>query len=210
MARRLLLLTLLVAGAACAPRLVPLPGTPTHRALPVLTLPPGHRQIVFDWVLEDPELSGKGEGVARVAAPDSVRLDFFLAGGFGGGAAILIGDSLQLPGMDFVRRLIPPPPMLWAALGRTALPAVRDTVVRVDGSLLRADLGRPAEWRVTFRGDTLVALHRIDAGRVGGSLTRDSTQVQFRDSGARRTLTFRITSVSEAAPFDASIWRCSR
>ena len=28
-------------------------------------------------------MSGRGDGVARIAAPDSARLDFFLAGGFG-------------------------------------------------------------------------------------------------------------------------------
>src|SRR5437867_8694086 len=131
--------TLLV--TACAPRLHPLAGAPAPATLPRTELPPVHRRIVFDWELQDRELSGRGEGVARVAPPDSARLDLFLSGGFGSGAAVLISDSLQVTGGSLARRFIPPPPLLWAALGRLAIPAVPDTVARVDGELLRVDIG---------------------------------------------------------------------
>ena len=112
-------------------------------------------------------MSGRGEGAARIASPDSARLDFFLAGGFGG-AAILIGDSLDAPGGDMVRRFIPPPTLMWAALGRVALPNLPDTVDSViDGiDVLRADIGNPVAWRLTFHGDTLVRAERVDGGRV--------------------------------------------
>ena len=43
-------------------------------------------------------MTARGEGVARIASPDSVRMDFFLGGGLGSGAAVLIGDSLSGPG----------------------------------------------------------------------------------------------------------------
>ena len=36
---------------------------------------PGHWKIVFTWILDDRELSAHGEGAARVASPDSARLD---------------------------------------------------------------------------------------------------------------------------------------
>ena len=48
-----------------------------------------------------------------------------IAGGFGSGGAVLIGDSLDIPGIELTRRLIPPPTLLWAALGRTNLPIGR-------------------------------------------------------------------------------------
>lgn len=203
-----LLLAALLAG--CAPRLRPLGGDALHARLPQPSIPLGHRQVGFDWILNDQELSGRGEGVARIAGPDSVRLDFFLAGGFGAGAAIMIGDSLQLPGQDFVRRLLPPPAMLWAALGRSTIPALADTAIRADGPLLRADLGRPVEWRVTFRGDSLTRLERVEGGRVSAYVARDSTELRYRDERGRRTLTLRVTSLAEVPPFDASIWRFSR
>ena len=115
-ARALLLIVGPMVAASCAPRLRPLAGAPTVARLPSTELPPSHRQIVFDWELVDRDVTGRGEGVARVAGPDSARLDFFLAGGFGSGAAILIADSLRTPGSGLLRRFIPPPPLLWAAL----------------------------------------------------------------------------------------------
>jgi hypothetical protein len=151
--------------------------------------------------------------VARLAAPDSARLDFYLSGGCGGGAAILIGDTLRTPpGVgDLMRRLVPPPPLLWAAVGRVALPNLPDTVIRVDGTTLRADIGRPVAWRLSFQGDTLVRAERVDGGRVAASIERrDATHVRYRDEGARRTLQLTITRTDDVPEFDASIWRFDR
>src|SRR5437867_10930074 len=124
-------LALLVVGAvACAPAAAPLKGVlAPDRSLPSLSLPTGHRQIVFKWNYEEGEIAARGDGSVRTAAPDSARLDFFLGGGLGAGAAILIGDSLRTPPghADLARRYIPPTPMMWAALGRLAIPALPDT-----------------------------------------------------------------------------------
>src|SRR4051812_5791673 len=95
---------------ACGPpRVTALPGelAPVQR-LPVGTLPGGRRKIFYQWELHDGELVARGDGVARVASPDSVRMDFFPAGGFGSGPPILIGDSLQVPGPDLMRKRVPP------------------------------------------------------------------------------------------------------
>jgi hypothetical protein len=174
-------------------------------------MPGGHHKLVFNWELEDRDMSGRGEGVARLAAPDSARLDFYLAGGFGSGAAILIGDSVQAPGGDLVRRLVPPPTLLWAALGRVALPNLPDTVVRVDGTTLRADIGRPVAWRLTFQSDTLVRAERVDGGRVAEWMERsDASHVRYRNEGSRRSLRLTITRTEEVPEFDASIWRFDR
>src|SRR4051794_21804752 len=133
---RQLVLFGVVAITACGPRLQPLGGEVAPVSMPRTQVPRGHQQINFDWEYSDPDMSGKGEGVARIASPDSARLDFFLAGGFVGGAAVLIGDSLQIPVMDIMRRLIPPPTMLWASLGRSVFPVTRDTAIRRDGEFL--------------------------------------------------------------------------
>jgi hypothetical protein len=194
---------------ACAPpRVAALPGevAPVSR-IPRTTSLLGRHTIVFDWELHDGDIIARGDGAARVAAPDSVRLDFFLAGGFGSGAAILIGDSLQVPGTDLARRLVPPRALLWAALGQFDVPAERDTTVRVDGGVLRADIGSPVRWRATFRGDTLTRLERVDRGRSQEWVERSADQkVQYRNEAARRTLSLRIQRTDVVAPFDPSIW----
>ena len=156
-------------------------------------------------------MAGRGEGAARIASPDSARLDFFLAGGFGNGAAVLIGDSLRTPGGDnTARRMVPPPALLWAALGRVALPNLPDTVIRSDGVTLRADIGRPVAYRLTFRNDSLVRAERVFGGRVAEWVERSQSRMRYRDEGARRSLQLDITRMDHPTGFDAAIWRFDR
>lgn len=168
----------------------------------------GHRKIVFQWELKDQDMTARGDGVARIAFPDSVRLDFFLGGSYGGGAAVLIGDSLAVPGPDFVRRLVPPRALLWASLGRLDLPAERDTVVRVDGATVRADIGSPVHWRVSYQGDSLSRLERVDGGRIQEWVERGTAnRVQYRHESSGRTLSLVIQRSDAVSAFASSIWR---
>jgi hypothetical protein len=169
---------------------------------------PGSRKIVFSWELREKGLSGRGEGAARVSAPDSARLDFFVAGGLGaGGAAVLIGDSLRSPSGDLARRFVPSSPLLWAVLGRSAVPALPDTAVRIEGRTLRADIGAPVAWRITYYADTLKKVERVDKGRVGEWVEiTDQTHVIYRNTRAHRSLQLTITRVDQVPGFDESIW----
>lgn len=204
------LLPALLATAACAPRLKPLPGVPAPTAaLPSARLPDQHRRIVFQWQLDDPDMTARGEGAARVAPPDSARLDFFLAGGAASGAAVLMADELRLPSRaeDITRKLVPPAPLLWGALGRLAIPASRDTVVRVAADTLRADIGIPIAWRLTFVHDTLRRVERIDGGRVVEWVQRfGDGRVRYRHEVSRRQLDLHITRTDDVSAFDPSIW----
>jgi hypothetical protein len=171
----------------------------------------GRRRIVFQWELEDRDLVARGEGAARIAPPDSARLDFFLAGGVGSGAAVLIDDDLRLPSRadDLGRRLVPPPPLLWAALGRLAVPALRDTAARVDADTLRADIGNPVAWRVTFVRDTLRKVERVDGGRVVEWVERSADagrHVRYRHEVSRRQLDLFITRSDEISALDPAVW----
>src|SRR5437868_4958320 len=203
--RRALVLVFLAAG--CVPSAPPLAGVlAPDRSLPTPGLPAGHRHIVFKWDYQEGEITARGDGAVRTAAPDSARLDFFLGGGLGAGAAVLIGDSLRSPHAELARRYIPPTPMMWAALGRLAIPALPDTVVRIDGHLLRADVGRPLQWRVAIRGDTLVGLEHIAGGKIVESITRGADGVvTYQAPPARRRLELTILR-DEPGSFDASIW----
>ncbi len=178
--------------AACVPpKALPLRGTPTGARIPSTELPPGHQKVLFRWRYQDPDIEAVGAGAARVAAPDSVRLDFIADHGMGGGYALLFDDTLVAPGAaGAARRYLPPKPLLWAALGRLAVPPAPDTIVRLDGDTLRADIGSVATlavdsqgrgtggsgtgpvWRAAFVDGRLVALARLSGGRVREFVTR--------------------------------------
>lgn len=204
-----------IAGiAACAPpRLAPLTGEPAPaNRMPRAALPPGHHKIVFNWEASQFTMSTRGDGAARIAAPDSARLDFFVGGGYGGGQVVLIGDSLRTPpNMSTPDGMIPSASLLWAALGRVALPNLPDTVIRVEGTTLRADIGRPTAWRVSFHGDSLVRVERVQDGRVAEWVDRgDPTRIKYRNESARRTLQLTITGTEDGGAFDGTIWRFDR
>jgi hypothetical protein len=179
------------------------------RGVPRTELPRGHRLVVFTWTLEDRDLEGKGEGAARLASPDSARVDFFFGGGLGSGAAVLIGDQLRLPESAgrLERQLVPPAPLLWAALGRAAVPAAADTVARVDGDTLRVDIGKPVAWRLVFARDSLRRVERVDGGRIVESVVRLADgRVHYRNAVSRRRLDLFVTRSDNASKFDATIW----
>lgn len=195
-------------GAACTRALGPLRGARVSpESLPRTGLL-GSRQITFRWEFTEESMIARGEGVARLASPDSARLDFFVDGGFGSGHVLVFGDRVIAPGGDMVANMIPSPPMLWAAVGRLAVPPAADTVAAVDGSRLRADIGRDPGWRVTFEGVRLLLLEHVEGGRVTETVARASDgTVRYTHPRARRMLVITVTREEEVARFDASIWR---
>ena len=164
---------------------------------------------MFRWQLDDPDITARGEGAARVTAPDSARLDFFLAGGAASGLAILIGDDLRLPprAEELSQRLVPPAPLLWAALGRLGLPGANDTTVRVDADTTRADIGSPVAWRLTFVRDSLRRVDRVQGGRIIEWVERfPDGRIRYRHEPNRRQLELTITRSDAVSAFDPEIW----
>ena len=202
-----LLALVTLAASACAPRARPLAGTPSpERKLPVIEIPSGHRRLVFRWDYEENALIARGEGAARIASPDSARVDLFLNGGLAIGRAVLIGNTIRATNQEQIEKFLPPPPMLWAAFGRLAIPALPDTVVTVEGDVLHADIGRPATWRVTVANNRLMQLARINSGRIVEMVTRDTGGRLLYEVPGRRKLWLGITRDEEVPAFDASIW----
>ncbi len=213
---------IMLSVAACTPSARVLRGAPTQAALPPTRLSAKPTLIKFTWTYKDETFEANGDGAVRVGPPDRARLDFFLKNGMTGGYAILVRDSLEVPGIDLVRRFLPPVPLLWSALGRLALPSTRDTVVRVDGDTLRADLGdlrgRDASaadgraWRLAYVGTSLARVERIEGGRIVEWVTRRRNSVgqwdlKYVHEGARRRLGINVTDTTIVEGFDDAIWR---
>lgn len=207
MKRSFLASALLLLAAGCARNAAPLVGTAApERKLPVIELPAGHRRIVFRWDYEENALIVRGEGSIRVASPDSARMDLFLNGGVAVGRAVLIGNTLRATNQAQVERVLPPPAMMWAALGRLVIPAMPDTVITVDGDVLHAEIGHPAAWQVTVKGNRLMQLVRLNGGKVAERVTRDEGGRLLYEVPGRRKLWLGITRDEEVPAFDASIW----
>ena len=207
---------------ACAPAARPLVGSPTRAVLPPTTMAPGAQVLRFTWTYKDETFEANGDGAVRAQAPDRARLDFFLRNGMAGGYAILVGDSLFVPGVDLLKRLLPPVPLLWSSLGRLALPPARDTTARIDGDTLRADLGllrgRDASgadgraWRLAFGGVMLARVERIEDGKVIEWMSRrrganGQWQLQYVHERGKRRLAIAVTDTTTVEGFDDAIWR---
>jgi hypothetical protein len=202
---------------ACAPPLAgELRGVPAPAAarLPSALLPSGHRKFTFRWEYRDRDVLARGEGRALIAAPDSVRLDFAVAGGMGSGHAWLFDDTVVSGGGgDRIKRYLPSPVLLWAALGRFEVPA-QDTTVRVDGDTLRADLrvnaadvAKSTVWRVAFADTRLVGLERLNAGRVRETVVRrKNDDIRFDNPSAGRSLTLTHVRSDTVAEIDPELW----
>ena len=207
---------------SCTPGARPLQGAPTRAVLPPVMLSPRPALWKFTWTYKDETFEAKGDGVLRIAPPERARLDFFLSNGMAGGYAVMLGDSLFVPGPDMVRRFLPPPPLLWAALGQLALPPTPDTIARIDGDTLRVDLGtlRGADaskadgraWRLLFGGTVLARAERIEDGHVIEWMSRRRApgggwDIQYVHERARRRLAISVTDTIIVEGFDDAIWR---
>jgi hypothetical protein len=216
--------------AACRPgALVPDALAPASRDSAVAwartTFPRHGAAIRFKWRYEDRKLNAAGRGTARVAPPDSVRLDYAASLGLSSGAGVVVGDSVIWadPDQDF-RSFIRGVPMFWAAIGvgrppgpETAVfgePGVGEKGRRIWRLVSGADtldyrsVGAPrletldAEWR---NGGTTVARSHTEYDRQGWPAR---AQVEFPDAGARFELT--VVGVDTTVVVPPALWRARR
>ncbi len=178
------------------------------------TAPPGHQLLKFRWQVQDDRGAAGGRGSARIASPDSVRLDVVGPLGSGRGAAVVVGDSARWTDPpDVIRRLVPSYPLMWAMLGMMRDPPAGATARGLMDSVR-------IQWQWTQGPDTVRYAWRGDgshlwaeARRAGELIGRVETVLTEAHQPARSqlvapsvptklTLTFSESQASDSFPTD--------
>ena len=179
--------------------------------------PHGNRHLKFKFKFKDPKGKVGGRGAARIAAPDSLRLDMQGPFGLGKGAAMVNGDSTEwIKGPDAIKRIVPDFRLMWSMLGFTRPPPAGATL----GGYESADI---TAWSYATTADTveyvrtggatpsLVALVRKDGAVLGRSETTfgaDGAPLKATlivpGTSARLDLTF--TESTSPATFKSDPW----
>lgn len=211
-------------AVACGPRtpgaLVPAAAAPVDRAQveawAVASSPEGHQLYRFRWQLQDERGAAGGRGTARLAAPDSVRLDVSGPLGSGRGSAVVVGDTaLWTDPDDVIERLVPSFPLMWAMFGMMRLPpegaalrGLSDSSVTIWEAAEGADTVAYVRQRSPARLLAEVRAGGKVVGRVETELGPDGRPVSSRltvpSVPARLNLTFTSSTASE--PFPGTLW----
>jgi hypothetical protein len=173
-------------------------------------------RIDFSWELNEGGSRASGVGVARVEPPYRARLDLFLENGETVVAAALVDDELRLP-YGAPDDILPPVELMWGTLG--VFRPVRGA------RLLGGDRLEGAAQRLRYRSNQGTEIHyEVASGQVDAlEMLEGQTVVQWvrlanaEDGGYPESATYRnlvdfrelkITRerVTEAQPFDPSIW----
>lgn len=212
---------ILAAGCARAPAVAPGAFAPASReALAQVERsagPTGREVTRFSWRVDNGQYQISGQGAARTAAPDSLRVDFAAALGLGRATVIVTGDAMVARPERLVAQLVPDRFALWAMLGFLRAPAGAEGVERaVDGGRTR--------WRVTdARGRVTVfeladgrlsAVTREEAGRTTSQLALEREpatglvrRVRLTDFGRSTRLEVEFTGRERDASFPPETWR---
>lgn len=216
-----LVLLVLACGPSRPGQLIPAAAAPLEpaavREWVAATAAEGHRDYRFRWQLQDERGAAGGRGSARLASPDSVRLDVAGPLGTGRGSAFVIADSaVWTEPPDVIERLVPSYPLMWAMFGIARMPPAGGSFRGLADSSVKL-------WEWTSGADTIAyVLQRVPAvltaevrqageviGRVETELGPDGQPVSSRllvpSVPARLSLTF--TSSRASDPFPADLWR---
>jgi len=210
--------------AGCAPRmepLLPVDAAPVDRAAVMAwsasTTPAGPAVHRFKWLYRDGRQSAGGRGSARVAAPDSVRVDARGPLGQGRSSGVVVGDSiLWAEPEDNLIEAAPNVALMWALFGVARAPGPGSTLLGLE----RADL---TAWRIVEGPDTMEYVREPGRGRLRAELRRGGqvvgrTEATLDGEGrlksarltvpsvpARLDLTF-LSSETPSEPFAPDVW----
>lgn len=169
--------------------------------------------VLFSWRLEERGGRFNGQGATRFEPPRRARLDLFGPRGEAYMMAALVDMELRLPaGADATP--LPPPALLWAALGvLRPPPGARLTGTAREGETTRLDYARDDErWTFRLEGGRLRWAEWVRSdGRRTVELEGDAAhglpgQAVYRDWPAFRELRLTVDEVNETDGFDDEIW----
>jgi hypothetical protein len=203
------------AGAAgCAAVANGGPADPAAEARAVAaTEPQQPMQVFFDWNMTDRDARFNGRGVLRVDRGYRARVDLFGPRGETLTAGVVDGDQMRIVPAGS-EALLPPPAMLWSALGvfRAPADAVLASTTGGDGALVLGYARGDARWTFRFEDDALRSAEWIE-GRARRTVILAGTaslgvpqQAVFRDWTEFRELTLRVTDVEQRTGFDRDVW----
>ncbi len=228
--RRLLsgvLIALLAGVVGCGPGQLATPsGTPApdpaalEATLRRATLPGSPQQVTFGWTLEEQGSRVRGEGVARLEAPERIRLDLFGTGGETYLVAALVGSDYRLPPQVAGAVALPSPSLLWSAIGVLEPPvhAVLSSAATTEGGAeLRYDSAAGEGFLFTFEAAAgtdprMVRVQRASSQGVVESVVIEHgadgaiARTRYRDWQAFRELVLDMKSIRIAESFPLSIW----
>ena len=180
------------------------------------TRPAHPARLDFRWRAREPDFRGSGFGVARVEPPYRARLDLFLDNGETAAIAALVDDELRIPA-SLPTELVPPAPLLWAALG-VFRPGTGAEMLQgsVEPGTMEVEYRLPAGRKVRFR---LRDGALVDAELMEGTSTVQRVFVSESDGGEAypaeatyrnladyRELELRLESVEHVDAFPQEIW----
>lgn len=178
------------------------------------TVPASRELVQLRWQYSDGERDAKGRGAARLAPPDSLRLDVSVPV-LGRATLVFAGDSTWVAPEELAGEVLPPRAIVWAMFG----------VVRPPGPDMRIEASEAADrrlYRLTardglttlleLRGDTLLGATQTKGGRLVGRLvlTRDAAGALVKadatdaEHGARFIV--RVDHREASEPFPSEIW----
>jgi hypothetical protein len=201
------------AGCASGSGAAGVPDPEAEQRLETATAPARRAQITFDWNMTDRDARFSGRGVLRADSGYRARVDLFGPRGETLAAAVVEGANMRVAPAA-AEAMLPPPAMLWAALGVFRRPVdapLTGTRVTDDGISLEYSRDR-IQWSFRFDGDRLRSAEWSDgSGRRTVVLTGTADrgfpgQAVFRDWTEFRELTLRVTDVEERAAFEPDVW----
>lgn len=179
------------------------------------TTPENSLWITFDWEAREREARYTGKGAARVVPPEMARLDLFGPRGESYLSAAVVAGEVRLP-PSTNSAMIPPPALLWGALGIFTPPAGAElTSSKQDGRRLRLDYRAGDDtWRFDFDSDRLRRVEWNGAGGArksvelkGEGAARLPREAVYRDWASFTELKIRVGEVEEVDSFPPEIWQ---
>jgi len=220
-----LALAFVLALAACSspppPPPVPVDADGIAQNLRLKSMPTEPVRILFDWSLNESGSRTSGRGVVRMEPPYKARLDLFTGKGETVLRAALVDDVLRLPQGVTSQDIVPPPTLLWAALGvfRPGNLAYLNAGESVGAQQVQLGYGYSGGEEVHYlvSGDEVDQVELLRGGHVAERVTVEASEEHtfpktavYRNIGEFRELTVTLDVYEPVDVYPPDIWLSAR